>query len=280
MTDSKKRFPTSRPVSNLGNAYVNKSNALIRASYKLSLNEQRVILASVAKLDSRRLAQSNTRDQISRIRIYASEYSETFNISPKDAYAALREGSAKLYDRSVQTFDGKVKERFRWILKESYAEGEGYVEISFTPDAAQYLTALRNRFTSYQLKRVAHLKSIYSIRLFEYLAAYRESGIFRISLEDLILELALPYDRWVHVKQRVIDPAIAELQAKSNIELTCEAEKTGRRVSMLVFRFTLAAQGKLDFLGEDGEKTQIPGMLADAPADANQETQIPGQPTA
>lgn len=275
MAEGKKKFPSTRPVSNLGNAYVNKSNALIRASYKLSLNEQRVVLASVAKLDSRRMAQSGTRDQISRIRIYASEYSETFKVSPKDAYAALREGSARLYDRSIQTFDGRVKERFRWILKESYAEGEGYVELSFTPDAAIYLTALRNRFTSYQLKRVAHLRSIYSIRLFEYLAAYRDTGLFRISLEDLILELALPYTRWVHVKQRVIDPAIEELQAKSNIDISYEAEKTGRRISMIVFRFTLAAQGKLDFLGDD-EETQKPGDFPQLTDSHIEETQNSG----
>lgn len=270
----KKQFPSTRPRANLGNAYVNKSNALIRASYKLTMNEQRVILASVAKLDSKRLGQSGSRDQISRIRIYASEFSETFNVSSKDAYAALREGSAKLYDRSVQTFDGKVKERFRWILKESYAEGEGYVEISFTPDAALYLTALRNRFTGYQLKRVAHLSSTYSIRIFEYLVAHRDTGIFRISLEDLILELMLPYTRWIHIKQRVIDPAIDDLKAKSNIDVSYEAEKTGRRISMLVFHFTLAAQGKLDFLGSDG--TQKPGGEGEPEMPLTEKTQISG----
>lgn len=232
----------------------------MRGSYRLTLNEQRVILASIAKLDSRRTAIRPGYDQISRIRIFASEFGETFGLSPKDAYSALREGAAKLYDRSVQTYDGKVKGRFRWIMKEEYADGEGYVQISFTPDAAQYLTQLRNRFTSYQLKRVADLKSIYSIRMFEYLTAYRDTGVFKITLEDFIMELELPYDRWVHVKQRVIDPAIAELRAKSNVDIDYDVEKTGRRITMIVFRFHLAAQGKLDFLheetqnsGDDGE---------------------------
>lgn len=271
MTEKPTKYPTSRVRQNLGDAYVNKSNALIRSSYRLTLNEQRVILASIAKLDSRRIAIRPGFDQISRIRIYAQEFAETFDISQKDAYNALREGAAKLYDRSVQTYDGKVKGRFRWIMKEEYADGEGYVQISFTPDAAQYLTQLRNKFTSYQLKRVAHLKSIYSIRLFEYLASYRETGVFKITLEDFIRDLELPYDRWVHVKQRVIDPAVEELKAKSNIELTYDVEKVGRRIAMIIFHFQLAAQGKLDFLGEEtqipgGEETQNSGLPAlDAP---------------
>lgn len=265
MSGKPTKYPTARPRQNLGDAYVNKSNALVRGSYRLTLNEQRVILASIAKLDSRRTAIRPGYDQISRIRIFASEFGETFGLSPKDAYSALREGAAKLYDRSVQTYDGKVKGRFRWIMKEEYADGEGYVQISFTPDAAQYLTQLRNRFTSYQLKRVADLKSIYSIRMFEYLTAYRETGVFRITLEDFIMELELPYDRWVHVKQRVIDPAIAELRAKSNVDIDYDVEKTGRRITMIVFRFHLAAQGKLDFLHEetqnsgDDEETQNSG---------------------
>ena len=115
------QFPSSRPRKQLGEAYVNKSNALIQAAFKLTLNEHRLILAAIAKLDSRRISIRPGYDQISKVRIYATEFAETFGVSSKDAYRMIREGANQLYERSVQTFDGSVRGRFRWISKEEYA---------------------------------------------------------------------------------------------------------------------------------------------------------------
>ena len=255
---AERKYPTTSRRENLSEYYVNKSNALVQASYRLSLNEHRILLCAVAKLDSKRISISPRADQISRVRIYATEFAQTFGVPTNIAYKSIKEGAAKLYERTVQTFDGRVKERFRWITKEAYADGEGYVEISFTPDAAIYLTLLKHHFTSYQLKHVSHLNSMYSIRLFEQLAQYRESGVFRISLADFITRLEIPYDRWIHVKQRVIDPAVAEIRANSNLSLEYEATKTGRQISSLVFRFSPSPQSQLEFEQDAPDLTDDP----------------------
>lgn len=112
-------------------------------------------------------------------------------------------------------------------------------------DILPLLTLLRSKFTTYTLQRVAGLRSNYSIRLFEMLAQFESTGMLRIELADFIRELDLPYTRYADVARRVIQPAVDELRAKSDLEIEWRAIKQGRAVKSMEFRFREAAQRKL-----------------------------------
>ena len=71
---------------------VTKSNDLIEASYKLTLNEQRLVLLAIARLDSRKPMPNG------KLTIRAVEFAETFAVEPKHAYAALEEAATRLYE--------------------------------------------------------------------------------------------------------------------------------------------------------------------------------------
>jgi plasmid replication initiation protein len=45
---------------------------------------------------------------------------------------------------------------------------------------------------------------------------------------------------------RIIEPAVTEIRAKNNLVLDWEAERAGRKVIGLVFRFSPDPQGRLD----------------------------------
>ena len=224
---------------------VSKSNSLVRASYKLNLQEQRLVLAAISKLDSRKSYMHPRNDQ-TRVRISALEFAETFGIDRRKAYEELKQATNELFERKITEINGKQTTKMRWVSKVVYHDGEGWAELVFSQDVLPLLTLLRAQFTSYKLKQVASLRSTYSIRIFEMLAQFSNTGVLWITLDDMIRQLDLPYSRYADIARRVIKPAVDELTAKSNIEITWKPHKEGRAVKTIEFRFQEAAQQKLN----------------------------------
>ncbi len=92
---------------------------------------------------------------------------------------------------------------------------------------------------SYNLRQVSSLRSVYSIRLYEMLCQYRSVGTLVIGVDEFRerLDLGDKYQRFTHLKSRVIVPAVEELRAKSNLDVTWRQEKLGRKVEKVVFDF-------------------------------------------
>lgn len=214
--------------------FVTKHNSLIEASYKLTLNEQRLILLCISQLDPRKpLPKENL------FTITARDFALMFGINEKTAYRELENASKDLYEQDIRTHDGKYNYRFRWVYGIKYHDNEGRVTLGFSPWVAPYLTSLHERFTRYNLRKVSGLKSIYAIRLFEFLIQFKATGRLLISLEVFKdrLEIKNEYKRFCDLKRRVILTAIKELQEKSGLIINWKAIKSGRSVTQLEFSF-------------------------------------------
>lgn len=223
-----------------------KSNALIQASYKLSLNEQRLILLAVAGLNSKRPGYRPGFNQVDGIKITAAEFAEAWKLSPKDAYTALRDATNEIYERSIVEVKGKRVTKDRWVSRVAYHDGEGWAELSFSPHIVPHLTSLGRDFTEYRLGQVANLRSTYAVRLFEWCIQFVDNGWLVVSVDDLVQRLGVAYSRYTDIRRKVIDPAVSELQAKSNLDIKWEPVKEGRTVKAIRFTFKEQNQGKLD----------------------------------
>jgi len=215
---------------------VTKHNNLIEASYKLTLNEQRLVLFCIAQLDPRKpLPKDNL------FTVMAREFAEMFGVEEKHVYESLETSSNDLYERDIKTYDKKYDRRFRWVHEVRYHKKEGKVTLGFSPSVAPYLTMLHEQFTSCRLNDIASLKSVYSIRLLEFLTQFKASGKFVISLDKFKerLELNEGYKRFHDLKKRVIEPAVKELQDKSNFSIQWEPIKgaRGKGIKQLEFIF-------------------------------------------
>lgn len=227
---------------------VTKHNNLIEASYKLTLNEQRLVLLCIAKLDSRKPL---PKDNI--FEITAKEFSDAYGINIKKAYEELTEASKNLYDQDIKTYDGKYREKFRWVYGVKYHDGEGRVTLGFSPWVSPYLTMLHEHFTSYQHKQISELKSVYAIRLFEFLMQFKATGKFIIDLGRFRDRLGIKdeYKRFYDLKRWVIEVSVKELLEKSNLVVTWTAIKgqRGKAVKQLEFIFrereTIEVKNKL-----------------------------------
>lgn len=217
-------------------ALVTKSNHLIEASYKLSLNEQRLILTAITHLYGR-----NPIPKDNVFTITASEFSKNFGIPLNQAYETLDDAASRLYDRDIQTFDqnSKTRDRFRWVDRVKYWDNEAKVTLSFSQWVIPYLTLLHEQFTTYELRQVSKLKTAYAIRFYELLVQFIKTGERYISLEKLrvILELKKQYPRFYDLKRYVINPSIVDINNSTNLCVDWDITKKGRNITGLIFVF-------------------------------------------
>jgi len=220
---------------------ITKSNHLIEAGYKLSLNEQRLVLSGISKIDSRKGIPE-------KIKITAKEFSDQYNLPMNKSYETLLEAADKLYERDIQMNDERYNTRIRWLSSRSYARGEGYVSLSFSREVSTYLTKLKKEFTSYKASLIRNLKSPYSIRLFELLIRWKNTGRYIVKLQDFKtnLELDGKYDRFTNLRKRVIDPSIKELKDNCGMIIECTPIKNGRTIESLEFKFHTSKQQLLE----------------------------------
>lgn len=222
---------------------VTKSNFLVEASYNLTLQEQRLILACLAKLDSR--------GEVSKeISILASDYAIAMNIDIKNAHRELYKAADKLYERSIIVTDPEKTEEFRWIQKKAiYHRGEGRVTFIWSDDVLIYISQLKRRFTTYRLNDVAGLGSSYAIRLYELLMQFNATKERKINLIDFksLFNLKDKYLLFRDLNKRVIKPAVKEINQSSNLTVYYETIKQGRTVIALQFDFEEKKQTSFQF---------------------------------
>lgn len=212
---------------------VTKANDLVRAAYRLTLQEQRVVLLAISKIDA---SAPLPRPVIVR----ASEFAQLYGLPMNQAYEGLKEAVDSLYDQDIKTFDGRHKDRFRWVDRVRYEAGGGEAALWFTPHIEPYLSKLNREITSYQTSRIASLNSVHSMRLFELLLSWRATGSYRVSVAEFreLLELGQSYERFNNLRQKVIEPAIEELRSKSGLQIELRLHKKGRSVDELEFTFS------------------------------------------
>jgi len=222
------------------NPMVYKSNALVEAAYRLSVQEQRIILACIS--------QTRRDEQVTDEVLYsvtAAELAELSGTALEAAYSELKAAALRLKRREVrltQEPNGKGKKPSimitGWVQTIIYREGEGRVELRFTKDMLPYLTGLQREFTRYALSDVAKMTSAHGIRLYELLAQWPE-GHRVIEVDELRRWLQLE-DRYPSIKdfkRWVLDPAVEQINEHSPLALTWSQRKTGRKVTHLVFDY-------------------------------------------
>jgi len=223
---------------------VYQDNQLIQACYHLTLNEKRLVLLAITKIDR---SQKPRADTPNRFVITAREWAEAY--PQKNPYVELKRAVAELYERSIQlrAGNGVKRGRMRWVTSEIEYE-DASVCITFTHEVSLYLQGMVENFTKYDLVNIKALTSTYSIRLYELLKQWSRTSTFRIdTLENLRFSLWAVdvHSRWADFDRFVIKKAVAEVSNKTNLKVSYKTIKTGRDVSAVRFEFKENQQADL-----------------------------------
>ena len=219
-----------------------KSNRLIEASYRLGLNEQRIILYSICRC---REEQKGLFPDLP-VTITADAFAKQFpSIDKKNVYRQLKEAMDALYERSVTIHDtdpasghARVK-KTRWISEAAYVDGAGNIQVIFTPEVIKYITRLEAEFMSYQLEKVGHMTSAHAVRMYELLAQHKDIGTRTLNLAWLRDALQIEpseYKLTADFKKWVIDASVDQINKHSDITVSYKPKKTGRDITDFVFK--------------------------------------------
>ena len=231
LTDSyEKKYPEN---------WVVMQNRIEQCFHKMTLDEKRLlILAS----PTARMIDASEKDAIE---ITAEQFANECGIKVSSAYKQLEVASKNLLNRSFSYINERGKRvGVTWVIRAVYEDG--YISVCFPDEVLIMLKAFdaSNPFTKYKKENVLLLKGEYSIDLYHIAKKYEGMSTFQMTLEDYKLELGLPksYNRINNLKARALEPAIDEINEKTDINITYENIKRGRTVTGL--KFTVKPKAK------------------------------------
>ena len=105
----------------------------------------------------------------------------------------------------------------------------------------EFVWDLSKWFTAYYLNNIAHLNSSFSIRIYELLKQFEDTGWRQLSIEDLRDKLLIDknnYKLYGNFRQRIILVAQKELEEKTDIRFDFEEIKKGRKVVSIKFKIS------------------------------------------
>ena len=224
-----------------------KDNALIEASFNLSLIEHRLMLLAIVQGREIQNLTSST-----QLEIRATDYEKQFNIHPKEAYNALKSACELLFERRFSYIDrykgNKLIKKVRWVSEIGYLENQGLVLINLSETVVSLISRLEEQFTKYHLNQVSGFKSKYSIRLYELIIKWLSNGSTqKYELLDLRAKLGLSdteYKTMSLFKANVIDKAVNEINKKSDLTVSYEQFKQGRTITHILFKMKQKPQSK------------------------------------
>ena len=241
---------------------VTKSHALSRAYYRFGLVEKRCMEALISKLHPLR-----SDNQYQEIELSAIEYSRAYGVSEKIAYRDLANAVDTMMHRVITTDraeNKKGKRVFTLMSAAEYKTDEGKISCEFNHHIIPHLIGMRERFSSYPLRKTVDFSSSYTWRFYEVLVSWAQprsvSGgrfigwIDRQSVEELREMLGVPSSyNWGQFKKRVLDTMKLELMQKANIYIEFKEIKTSRKITHLNIKFMEDDQQQLPLSG--GDKT-------------------------
>ena len=214
------------------NSIVKKDNQIIQASYNLSLHEQQCLLYCLTQIHT------EDKEPPKEFTIQAKEFAALFGIQPHKSYEALKGVAETLFERYVQI--GTLKTR--WISDIDYTDGEGKIKLGIAPKIAPYLLQLKREFTTYDIRHTSGFSSKYSIRLYEWVIQWKNADkkqveVFITTLRDRLM-LGGKYTQIKDLRIRVINPAVADINEHSDINLNYKMVKSGRKFIAVQFNFS------------------------------------------
>ncbi|OCL28597.1 hypothetical protein U472_00585 [Orenia metallireducens] len=209
-----------------------KHNKLIEANYKLTLQEQKLILvlAAAIKKDDTKFEECV---------FSVDELADILNLNKEAYYSELKEITEKLLSRvlTINEPDGCLQ--ISWLSSAKYYDDLGKVELSFAEKLKPYLLQLSNHFTKLECKKLISLNSVYAIRIYELCKQYERLKRREITIEELkrILQIEdiKSYNRYNNFKRRVLLKAQEEINEKTDLKIDFEELKTGRKVTAIKF---------------------------------------------
>lgn len=224
------------------NYFIKKDNDITKALFfDMSLIAYRIIL--MAGTDKFLMQLNDPVNKDHRIRITAAEYHDIFgkegkHISP--SYRALKKSVDELLDAKLkfkafknEKDEGKWSGGINWVSYAAYNDKLKVLELSFSADILPFIHDVNTRYTYYNLRNIAELGSIHSVRMYELMMFWRKKGRTPVmSVKMIKAWLGVSDDKYEdvrHFTQSIIRKSVNEINTKNtDIAISLTVNKVGK----------------------------------------------------
>lgn len=208
--------------------FIVKSNNLVEARYRLSLQESQVILWLLTQI------RPDDEDFKSH-KLNIVDFAELLNLNVNGQYTKMQKITENLMRRIMKIKDSQKQELLQvaWLSSAHYKLNQGFVSLKFDPLLKPYLLQLKSHFTKINIADTLKLKSVHAIRIFELLLQYQAVGCRKITIEELRAYCGIEkqeYKLLADFKRKVIERAKTEINAKTEYCIDYREIKESRKV--------------------------------------------------
>lgn len=235
--------------------YTVMANDIIRGKQSMTLQEARLIRLLITQV-----AQGDTDYQTYSCRII--DLAKFLGIDNHNIYRDIPDICKGLMQNVVYIGTGNKRSpwrMFHWVSLAEY-DGAGTITLRLSDEIKPYVLDLEKWFTRYPLGNILAMRSYYSIRLYELIKCQdgvgrAEKDFIDFGVEELRQACGCEgkYQQIGQLKDRVIIPAVNEINETTDIWVEVEYLKTGRRITDI--RFHVHDKPK------KRQKKQLPGQM-------------------
>lgn len=212
-------------VKSLSNrAVAVQSNSMINSKYELSEVQQKLILLAIAQIKT-------DDEKFFKYSCSVAELEERLGVEIK--HRQFRDTCEDLFKKPIRINNGRSWKLFNWFSSMQYIDEEARFEFKISDDLIPYLLNLKKHFTAYNIEQALFFKGKYTTRFYQFLiqAQHQQAKKRTFALEELYELLQLPptFREYKHFKSKVLEPSLAEINAKSDIKTAYEPTKKLRK---------------------------------------------------
>lgn len=232
--------------TNLQNNLVVKSNELIMASYAMTVNEQRLLLACIGQIDSRIRLEG---EAVFRLSVEQARDLFYMKGDQRHAYRDLQDACERLFERKVKIALPEGKELLtRFVQSVVFDPNNGHADIRFAYEIIPYLSQLEANFTKYRLSNVVQLTSSHAVRIYELIVSWAAQGHFykELLIDDFreLLGLGDKYKQNGELRRFITDKAIEQINEGTDFELNISFKKSKRTFKWIQLEFKKKASAE------------------------------------
>ena len=283
----------------MSNDLIVMDNSIVKASYNLSVSEQRLLLSALAQIPKNKQIDPKqayyiTRDDFVRLGANADQATRDIRNATKDLMkkTLLIDTNAGILEfhwlSEVLRFDKNADARLelkypnqedykkyinglrKYNLLESLPIGRHsddiVARVVFDSRILPLLSELKDNFTQFLLNDVSGFGSVYSFRFYQMIMQFKSTGYCKVSLDDLRYSLALfeKYEATKDLRKWVIDTAVNEINEKTPYKVSYELLKTGRKFTHLELKFRQKLPSKKIATSRDHQTVDMFYSLSDS----------------
>ena len=147
----------------------------------------------------------------------------------------LKKILCKFLQRVVKTDTKDKWVAFQVLSKVEIVYQSETIKVKIHENMKQLIFNLKQRFTTYQLENVLRLKSKYAFCLYEWLKSFNTGEEVVGCIEKLNTLLCVNYKNPFDLIRRCVEPAVKEINAKTDLVVSFIRKKTGRAITALSF---------------------------------------------